>query len=200
MKNNRIGLMIATLLGGCADDGNSKPNVQLNDNPTSSYLLDIKFAGNPGPLSDVEATAHYRVREEGCAKPLPFSGAMLPPEHYLSLKLNKLNDGHYTAKFHKDALVDADYFDRGICHWNFQNVSIRFKSPSTKFVSSISEIDEDIEIGTPKIDYFLNADYFKDPGIVSMVFGEKAGFYLPKMGPQFQIIVSSQKIALPRAQ
>jgi len=195
MKNTALSLMLVMLLCSCAgsEKSISDPNIQLNDNPQSSYLLDFKLVKHPGPFNDLEATAHYRVENSECVKPLALSGAVLPPEHHIVLKLNKSGDDRYTATFHQDALLDADYFNLGICRWHLQNVTVKFKSAATQFLASISNSREELQSNTPKKEHYLNVDYFKKPGVGDMVFGEKSGFYLPKMGSQFQAILSAKK-------
>lgn len=186
-----IGLFF--VLPGCNAPANQgqPQNIQLNTAPKSSFIIDIGFQELPGPIDDVTATAFYMVENEGCAKPLPFSGALLRPDYHLPLTVNSISDGKYEAVFHKDALVDADYFNRGICHWAIQSIAVRFNSPTTTFIASLS-----IENADPTIEqryYFLHSDYFKKPAVSDLVFGERPDFYRPELGRQFQIILSARK-------
>lgn len=194
MKIKSMVLSAAFLICGCSDAAKSKsePNVRLNSNPEKAYILDLKFLNPPGPLKDVEATAHYRVRDY-CTPPLPFSGAVLPPEHTLPLAIKKISNDHYEAAFHQDALRDEDYFGLGVCKWALQNVTVKFKSPSTQFLASLLNTQDQIQSNKAQIEHYLNADYFKKPDHMGIVFGEKADFYLPKLGPQFQAVLSAEK-------
>jgi hypothetical protein len=182
------------LICGCTNGQKSSvdPHIQLNGSPSQSYIVDIDFKNHPGPFSDVEATAHYRVGD-GCTPPRPFSGAVLPPEHAVELVVKRIDDDSYRATFHLDALRDEDYFGLGVCRWAFQNVAVRFRSPATQFIASYSGSKDGIPSNAKEVLHYLVADYFKMPEVGGLVFGERADFYLPKLGPQFQVVLSAKK-------
>jgi hypothetical protein len=110
------------------------------------------------------------------------------------LQLKKVADDHYQTDFHLDAICDQDYLGFGICKWRFWNIGLEFSSPATTFTASLSNFE-----GSPKTiglteHFFLSRDYFKKPGVGSKVFGEKADFYSPEMGPQFRVTLSAEKL------
>jgi hypothetical protein len=168
------------------------PDVQLNGSPKQSYIMDMDFTNHPGPFTDIEAMAHYRVAD-GCTPARPISGAVLPPEHSVSLIVKKIDGDSYQSTFHLDALRDEDYFGLGVCRWAFQNVSVRFKSPATQFIASYSGSKDGIPSNAKEVLHYLVADYFKMPEVGGLVFGERADWYRPKLGPQFQVILSAKK-------
>lgn len=182
------------LICGCTNGqtSNVDPDIQLNSSPSQSYVVDIDFKNHPGPFSDVEATAHYRVGD-GCTPPLPFSGAILPPRHAMALVVKRINEDSYQATFHLDALRNEDYFGLGVCRWAFQNVSVRFKSPATQFIATYAGSKDGIPSNAKEVLHYLVADYFKMPEVGGLVFGERADWYRPKLGPQFQLILSANK-------
>ncbi len=195
MKKQWVSLAVALLVCSCVDSNNVKPvpNIQLNVNPKKSYGLDVRFVENPGPFKEIDVTAHYRVGDY-CTPPEPLSGAVLPPEHSIKLAVKKVDDGHYSAVFHQDALRDEDYFGLGLCRWALQNVAVKFKSPSTQFLASLSSRGGEIQADLPQTQYYLSSDYFKKPQVGDIVFGEKAGFYLPSLGTQFRVILATKNM------
>jgi hypothetical protein len=193
---NAIAVLTAFLLSSCGPSSAeySSPEIELNRSPKSTYLLDVKFDDAPGPFVEIRSRAFYEVTEPGCVRPLWGSGAVVRPQHNLLLPFKKVADDHYQAVFHLDAIRDQDYFGFGICRWSFQNIGLEFSSPATNFTASLSNSE-----GTPKTiglteQFFLSRDYFKEPDVGSKVFGEKADFYLPKMGPQFRVTLSAEKL------
>lgn len=195
MKRGWVCLAIVLLICGCNDSKNVKPvpNIQLNANAKKSYGLDVWFIENPGPFKEIDITAHYRVGDY-CTPPELLSGAVLPPEHDIKLVVKKIDDGHFATVFHQDALRDDDYFGLGVCRWAIQNVTVKFKSPSTQFLASLSSRGGEIQADLPQTQYYLSSDYFKKPEVGDMVFGENAGFYLPSLGRQFRVILATKNM------
>jgi hypothetical protein len=184
----------ALLVCGCTNDKQSgvDTTIKLNSSPSHSNIVNIDFKNHPGPLSEVEAIAHYKVGD-GCTPPQPLSGAVLPPEHSLPLAVKRVHGDSYQATFYLDALHNDDYFGLGICHWALQNLTVTFKSPATQFLASFSNSTDSILSNTEQVNHYLVADYFKKPSIGNVVFGERKSFYLPKLGRQFQVVLSAKK-------
>jgi hypothetical protein len=188
-------IMAALLLSGCGQGGQSSPvKVELKPDPVQAYRLNFGFHDLPGPLSKVRAIAFYQVENYDCVKPRPFSGAVLRPDHAIDLPLKPLGDNGYEAAFHRDALRDADYFGLGLCRWKLQNVAIYFSSPATDFTASLSSPSGNGDRFEPVQSYFLHRDYFSKPEPMTIVFGEKAGFYLPDQGRQFRIEIAAEPV------
>ncbi|MFN5901506.1 MAG: hypothetical protein ACK439_00875 [Novosphingobium sp.] len=188
-------LVSAFLLGGCKQGTEAiQPGIERNPAPAEAYRLDFRFENAPGPFSKVRATAFYRVTNEECVRAQPFSGAVLPPEYKLDLPLQALDGNRYEAVFHRDALRDADYFGLGLCRWKLQNVVIRFASPATDFTAALFNPQDPEDKIEPVQSYFLHRDYFTKPEPMTLVFGEKAGFYLPSMGDQFRIAIAAEPV------
>lgn len=194
IKRVMVGALLALLASGCDStaDAPERPDVKLTQNPVQSYRLDIGFQDAPGPLTKIRALAFYRADNIPCAKPQPLSGAVLAPEHELPLTLEKLDDNRYRAIFHRDALRDEDYFGIGVCKWQLQNIALYFSSPTTDFTAALPVPKADaarLEVE----EYFLNRDYAEKPEIMTVVFGEKAGFYRPEMGKQFKVTLAAEQ-------
>ncbi|MCZ8324698.1 MAG: hypothetical protein O9283_05505 [Sphingomonadaceae bacterium] len=184
-------LLSALLLSGCGRGAN-EPQIERNPGAVDAYRLDFRFEDAPGPFSKVRAVAVYRVENEECVKALPFSGAVLPPEYKLDLSLKPLGQDRYEALFHRDALRDADYFGLGLCRWKLQHVAIFFSSPATAFTAALFNPQDPADRIEPIQSHFLHRDYFNKPQPITLVFGERAGFYPPDQGAQFRIAISAE--------
>jgi hypothetical protein len=185
-------VLLAMLLSGCGRTSAdySSPIVVLDQNPKTTYRLDFKFQGAPGPFTQITPRAFYQVTEPGCVRPLWGSGAVITPSHSLILPFNKI----YQAVFHLDAIRDQDYFGFGMCKWSFQNIGLEFSSPTTDFVAHVSKTPEAFGSFGPTGHFFLDRDYSKKPEIGSKVFAEEKDFYSPEMGSQFSITTSVEKL------
>jgi hypothetical protein len=159
--------------------------IRANPQPRREYAMVIAFAGIPGPIGDVKATADYAVDNVDCVPPLLLSGARLRPEHSLDLPLQSIDANRYGLTFHADALRDEDYFGMGVCRWSMQWATVRFRSASTEFVGAIA-IDR-IESGTPIVLHYLVSDYERAPEPSSVVFGEETDLYTAEAGPRFTV-------------
>ena len=62
---------------------------------------------------------------------------------------------------------------------------------NTKFLGGVGA--EKLRAGETVKQHYLVADFHHPPGVIEWVFGEKAGHYLEKMGPQFTLRISSRK-------
>ena len=190
------GFISVAVLGGCSNGAknNDDPVVKITEKPQRARMLDLRFIQQPGPLTNIQATANFVVDNRACVAmdyKRALGGVVLPPEHNVPLSLKKIGPDHYEAIFYEDALRDEDYFGLGMCHWALKFVTVRFQSPSTLFVAGLS--DDEIKAEKPEIHYYLNSDYAQKPTVGDKVFGEKSrNFYLPKMGPQFQAILTAR--------
>ncbi len=190
------GFTFAAVLGGCSNAAKSKadPVVKMTEKPQRAHMLDLRFAQQPGTLNNIQATANFVVENRACVAmdyKRALGGVALPPEHNVPLTLKKTGPDQYEAVFYDDALQDEDYFGLGMCHWALKFVTVRFQSPSTLFIAGLS--DDEIAAKKPEIHYYLNSDYAQKPPVGDQVFGEKSrNFYLPKMGPQFQAILTAR--------
>jgi hypothetical protein len=186
-----VATTLGLLLAGCEQP---KPDIQLNPARKIAHKVDIAFSNLPKPAENVDVFSNYRVENGSCVKPQPLNGAVLNPEYKLSLPLTKVDENHYQAVFYEDAMHDADYFGLGLCRWQWQNVTVAFSSPSTRFIAGLSHLPEEVGESTKETEYFLHRDYFEKPRPTDWVFGEEEDHYLPKMGQQFSTTVRSTKL------
>lgn len=193
---SKLFVLMALLLTGCGPSSEeyASPEVELNQSPKSTYRLDFRFQDAPGPFTKISSRAFYQVTEPGCVKPLWGSGAVVTPDHSVLLSVKRVANGHYQAVFHADALRDENYFGFGMCKWSFQNIGLRFSSPTSNFSASFSNTPRNLGNIEPAELIFLDRDYFKKPEVGDMVFGEKKDLYLPKLGSRFSVTMSAEKL------
>lgn len=158
-------------------------DIKQNISPKRSYALGINFSGLPGSISNLVATADYVVDNVECVPPQKISGARLRPEHSQQLTLQQVDNNLFATMIHADALQDEDYFGLGVCHWGLNWATIRFESPTTKFVGAIS-IDQ-IQAGSPVEQHYLASDFGKKPEPAVAVFGEETDIFRAEAGPRF---------------
>lgn len=161
--------------------------------PAREYALVIAFAGLPGPVSDVQASADFAVDNVECVPPMELSGARLRPEHGIELPLQSLDANRYATALHADALVDEDYFGLGVCRWSLNWATVRFRSAQTEFVGAIPM--EDIQSGRPVTLHYLASDYERAPQPVSVVFGEETDLYTAEAGPRFTLTLTATEVS-----
>lgn len=165
--------------------------VKQKESPQKSYSLTFNFSGLPGSISDLVATADYVVDNVECVPPQKISGARLRPEHSQQLTLQQIDNSRFATTIHADGLQDEDYFGLGVCHWALNWATIRFQSPTTKFVGAIS-IDQ-IQAGTPVEQHYLASDFGKKPEPAVAVFGEETDIFRAEAGPRFILTLTGSE-------
>lgn len=174
----------------------AQPAVQPKPNsvPGKAYLIELHFADLPGPIAEIAGSAVYRVANLECIpvdKERAAGGVRLAPEHSVEIVWERQADGSFSAAVRENPLLDENMFGLGVCRWELQTTSVGFRSPVTKFVGGMGA--EQLRAGETVTQHFLVADFHQPPGVIEWVFGEKAGHYLEKMGPQFTLRISSRK-------
>jgi hypothetical protein len=167
--------------------------VRHTPEPVREYALVIAFAGLPGPVSGVEASADFAVDNVECVPPMELSGARLRPEHSIGLPLQSLDANRHATSLHADALLDEDYFGLGVCRWSLNWATVRFRSAQTEFVGAIPL--EDIQAGRPVTLHYLVSDYERAPQPVSVVFGEETDLYTTEAGPRFTLTLTATEVS-----
>ncbi len=165
-----------------------------NSEPGKAYVVELRFADLPGPLAEITGSVVYRIANLECVpvdKQRAIGGVRLAPEHSLDIVWERQADGSFRGSVRENPLLDENSFGLGVCRWELQTTSVRFKSPVTKFLGGVGA--EKLRAGETVKQHYLVADFHHPPGVIEWVFGEKAGHYLEKMGPQFTLRISSRK-------
>jgi hypothetical protein len=174
-----------------AAEKNPEIDIQKNHSPKTTYDLVLTFDALPGELSDVSATADYVVDNVECVPPLEVSGARLRPEHSLPLTLHRIDNNRFATSFDIDALVDQDYFGLGVCRWVLNWATVRFASPTTRFVGAIAT--DQMQADKPLKLYYLASDFNNAPDPDVAVFGEEIDIFAAEAGPRFTLTLTASE-------
>lgn len=205
-------MMLATMTSSCqnakttdagardpADPPAAVPDVRpsINPAPSQRYVLTLRFAGLPGEIADLDATADFEVENRECV-PYDFSravgGVRLPPRHSVPLALERVDAATWTAVVHEDALLDEDYYGLGVCRWALNNASVHFRAGATRFVGGMPA--DRLLAGGTLVDHFLVRDVAQKPEPMEVVFGEEAAdYYQASAGPQFTLTIAARREA-----
>ena len=165
-------------------------------NPKLGHAITLRFSGLPGPVAALTGTADFEVANIACVaidyERAP-GGVRLVPRHRQSLEWTANGDGSYGAVVFEDAFVEENYFKLGLCRWQLQFVTVRFRSPATEFVAVAAL--EQVRAGGDIVQHYLVRDWSEKPAPMARVSGERAGHYLPAMGAQFTLIISMTSLS-----
>jgi hypothetical protein len=93
------------------------PDIKQNPHPRMRYEITMTIQGAPGPFDSISGFVQYKVSNDRCVPLTPISGATLPPEKSVPLKLSHVSDNVYKGTLYVDLLQDEDYYGLGVCHW-----------------------------------------------------------------------------------
>jgi len=136
-------LALLLALSACAAE---KPmhDYKQNPNPKQRYDITMTIADAPGPFASIEGIAQYQAPD--CWYTLnKLEGVHANPEQVLPITYTRVNDTTYVGTVYLDAMLDEDYYGRGVCHWTLTFASTSLKATGgaveTKFGASISKKD-----------------------------------------------------------
>ncbi|MBB5881442.1 hypothetical protein GGR74_002645 [Xanthomonas arboricola] len=141
------------------------PVYRKNPHPTQAYRITMTIEDAPGPFGIVSGTAFYDMtNRDDCA---PFDAALgmstKPKEDVIPIVFKRIDDTTYTATIHTDGMADADYYGKGVCHWDFGGVGISLKATGkddeTEFLPSLDK--RQLATLTPEVKYFWKSRYPK---------------------------------------
>lgn len=144
-----VGLLISLTACNPFSSFGNKPmaDYKKNPNPKQRYEITMTIANAPGAFASVESTMLYDVINTQCLPP-PSSNPQGSSNHMtrpVPFSLTKVSDTEYTGTVYTDFLLDEDYYGRGICYWQFQNIGVKLKATGaegeTKFLPGLSAAD-----------------------------------------------------------
>lgn len=197
--------MLALLTAGVAvaaglsapSSGEAQPAVQpkASKEPDKAHRVEIRFDGLPGPLAAVSGRTTYKVANLDCIPAdhnRAIGGIRLAPEHDIEIDWQRAEDGSQSAIVRERPLLDESYFGLGVCRWELQTITVHFTSARTKFVGGINA--EQMRGGVVSTQHYLVRDFQEPPAHIDWVFGQKAGYYLERFGPQFTLRIRPRRI------
>jgi hypothetical protein len=181
--------IISVLLAVSCSHGSGEPNVQINPQPKQIFHLFASIKNAPGPFDSVEATASYEVENWPCVPLAPVSGARNVPHHTLSLPVTRVGDV-YQATFATDALIDGDYFGRGICHWHLTSAGVSIRHKNRKFDASVTPPSDGRETSTAP---YFSIESYEDTAEALIDTGLRDRSELTQPDNAFQIQLNARK-------
>lgn len=167
-----------------------------NDKASRGHVVTLRFERLPGPIAQLAGTAEFEVANRECV-PIDYErapgGVRLPPRHRHTLSWAHQADGTYTAALFEDQIVDENYYKLGVCRWQLQVVTVRFQSPATAFLATLSAAD--LRAGRPAVLHYLARDWATKPATSDRVFGEGPAHDQSAMGPQFTLTIGATSTA-----
>ena len=136
----------------------SQSDIHDNPRPQQKYEV-IVTSDAPGPWDSVEASVLYTVTNDECVPLTPIEGARLTPDTLRTFKVTSSDGGKtWIGYFYRDAIEDADYFGRGVCHWDVESVGPSFTVHGENFGPD-ADLSEMLTAKTYTTN-FLKAQYF----------------------------------------
>lgn len=87
-----------------------------NPSPQRAYRVTLDVADAPGPFAVIEGFAQFTA--PNCTYVInKAAGAIARPEKRIPVAYTKINERTYVGTVHIDAMLDEDYFGKGVCRW-----------------------------------------------------------------------------------
>ncbi|MDX3931358.1 MAG: hypothetical protein QHC77_05405 [Stenotrophomonas sp.] len=158
MRNTVLSCFVLMLLAACRSDTaverqntaagqeaqqGDRGLATLNPAPRQAYAFVVTINDAPGPFAVVEGSAQYDViNVQECGRILASTGRAGRITSQEPVALEKISNTEYRGTIHLDRMLDADYYDRGVCHWKFSGAGAMLKATGadgeTRFLSFIA--------------------------------------------------------------
>jgi hypothetical protein len=123
IKITALLLLSSIALAGCKEyEPVSQPDVKLNHNSKENYRVVLEVHNAPGPYS-VTSVAAYGIGNDSLCVPKDSRkgpiGGMRPliEMKQIGLPVLRVADNRYEVSFYADAVLNENYYRRGICEW-----------------------------------------------------------------------------------
>jgi hypothetical protein len=196
------------VLSGCAQKDYTHVQFRQNPHPVEQYEITVKVQNAPGPFRVASGSTSYQIApvpsgEEACLPPgdrITGTPAPVPDGDGTTITLHPTGPQTWTATVYADAMLEARYFDRGICKWYFNGFSANLWATGTKgetlFRPSIS--GKAIRSQKTVVMYFYiksypGSDAWVDYGITETERHNKYGSTIPD-ATLFTITLSARKV------
>ncbi|WP_254459000.1 hypothetical protein [Xanthomonas sacchari] len=127
---------LAATAAGCSNDidiGNDGAAGHLNPHPVKRYEI-IATSHAPGLWDSFKgAYIGYDVINKKCVPMIPVIGEQHVPNTGLDIPMVQVDDHTWKGYFYRDALLDEDYFNLGVCHWDVTSVGVSAIGKGVKF-------------------------------------------------------------------
>lgn len=135
---------------------------QPNPQPKRAYTITLVIENAPGPFAVVEGSAQYDVaNEDQCGNVNPSSGTAERITSHEPVTLTKVGENKYRGTVFLDQMLDADYYGRGVCHWELTAASMVLRATGAETETRFQPLIEARQIlaGEPVALYFWKGGY-----------------------------------------
>ncbi len=146
-------------------DADGDPIYRKNPHPRQAYRITMTIEDAPGPFGHVDAAAFYQMtNHQQCTPVEPIAGVWpKQKEDSIPAVFQKMDETTYVTTIYVDGMVEADYYGKGICHWELTGIGVSLKSTGkhqeTKFSPTL---EKDLVLNSEKkITYFWKGGYPK---------------------------------------
>ena len=126
---------IAPALGGCDNKDYTKVQFQQTPHPVERYEITVKVEGAPGPFKVATGSTTYQITNRDCMPPAaPFTGAPSSTAKDIAgteIELHAIGPQTWSATVYADAMLEAPYFGRAVCRWQFTEFTAILKATGT---------------------------------------------------------------------
>lgn len=181
MRNTVPPCFVLMLLAAChsgveQQETGDRGLAALNSAPRQAYAFVVTINKAPGPFAVVEGSAQYDViNEQECGRIAASTGRAGRITSQEPVALEKISDTEYHGTVYLDRMLDADYYDRGVCRWKFSGAGAMLKAtgadgetrflsfiPAERFIKGETETRHYAEMGYPRESLNDYADYGED--------------------------------------
>lgn len=100
---------------------------RVNPAPKEGIEVSLQIDDAPGPFASFSGNASYQsfncdyVTSE-------WAGARASPTKQLPLTVSRQGDNRFVVTAYRDALLDEDYYGKGVCKWDMLSVRVGFRA------------------------------------------------------------------------
>jgi hypothetical protein len=130
-------ILVLTLTTGCSMTHGDPTKPAKNPHPVKRYEV-TATSDAPGPWDSIEGYIGYGIvkADDGIAKCVPmdsFLGEQSLTSIGIDIEMTRVNDRTWRGYFYRDALLDEDYYNLGVCHWDVTSVGVAADAQGVRF-------------------------------------------------------------------
>jgi hypothetical protein len=168
----------APVLSGCGQKDYTNVRFRHNPHPVERYELTVKVDNAPGPFKVASASTNFQifnlpnnpsqVPAAMCVPPEQPNGTPVPilTGDGATIPLTQTSPTTWTGLFNLDEMLDGNYFDHGVCSWEFEGVEVYLGASGAKGEMSFYATmgGKNVRHHLPSVMYFSRKVY---PGLNS---------------------------------
>jgi hypothetical protein len=195
LRRTLTALVLAlTLTTGCSMTHGDPKNPKKNPHPVKRYEV-IATADAPGPWDSVSGRVFFDVVNLACTPEDKFLGVHAKPQDVaIDFEMTRVDEKTWKGSFYRDAMMDEDYYELGVCHWDATSVSAGFTAQGIDF-SSDALMDRFLHKNS-QTEYFKKSSYGDRNliGIGTLDFSSNNSEYIKSPNAFFPITVTVKEV------